>query len=288
MKTKQLWGFLLAVGLLTACEKTPLDKEQYIKSIYMAKVTSTDMLHKVEIPYSDQEVETFVSVACGGSLVQDQDVTVTIKMAESAVDEYNTVQFPTEPEKYVIGLSNDRFRIPTMEAILQKEGESYAIIPIFVQNKGLDPDRTYVIPVTIDSVNMPDYLIQREISTILLGFTFTNPYKGNCTMEGTSDNGNGPRTIFGNKNLKAVDQHSVRLFAESYIESTEADKINTECIKLTFDDSQITVSGWGEMQASGIGSYDKAQGVIHLEYEFITSTGEIRNVMENLKYNKEL
>lgn len=287
MKAKYVRGLLVA-AMLTACEKTPLEKEQYVKSVYIAKVIPTDILHKVELPYSDQEVETFISIACGGSLVQDQNVTVSIKMAENAINEYNSVQFPAEPEKYVVGLSEDRFKISNMETTLRKGGESYALIPIFVKNTDLDPDKTHVIPLSIDTVSAPEYVIRREISTILLGFTFTNPYEGNCSMEGSSDDGSGAKSIFGNKNLKAVSQHSVRIFAEAYTESNDAGKIRTECIMLTFNDTEIRVSGWGDMQAEGHGTYDKAEGTIHLEYSFVTESGETRNVIEDLKYNKEL
>lgn len=288
MKTRYICGLVVA-GLLSACgNDDPLDKEQYFKTVYITKVTTTDMLYKVKVPYDSGEVETFFSVGCGGSQVQDEDVTVSVRMADGAVDEYNTVQFPTQPEKHVIALESDRFRIPSMETVLQKDGESYARIPVFIRNEGLDPDRTYVIPLTIDTVSVPSYVIQHDISTILLGFTFTNSYEGNCSMEGTSTTDDVQKSIFGNKNLKAVDQYSVRIFAESYTESTELDQIETQCIKLTFNDTQITVSGWKQMEASGTGTYDPDNGKIHIEYEFTHTDGTRRQVTEDLTYNDEI
>ena len=74
--------------VLASCNvENPIDGEQYIKQVYL--VGAYDKLQGKEVAYGSER-EIFVSVAIGGTVSLDHDVTIRLEQADYInIDNYN-------------------------------------------------------------------------------------------------------------------------------------------------------------------------------------------------------
>ena len=264
---KYIIGVLLVAGMYGCMEETPLDREQYIKQVYLAN--SYDILYKTTLKYSDEPQSAFVSVASSGSLPLDRDVTVTLGVDTAAVRLYN--------EKYL-----GSQKMPTMSVTLKKEGNIYERCPIFIQTAHLHCDSAYVIPLTIVSSTV--YPVSDGLETILFSFELENDYSGIYQMVGEKVNvETGDRQpLAKSKTLTAYSKDKLRMYVEVLQE--EKEKMEENCLLLEIrPDNRVILVPYGSLVISQVeaGTYDPVAKSIRLKYEY-TLDGETWQVNETL------
>lgn len=269
MKTKLLW---ILPFLACSCLDNPADTEQYIKTIYLVGAHNDNRVHEIDINYNPGETETFVSVACGGSLMQDYDINVDIDIDENGVQEYNDRYHPNNLDSINMlhALGTDLYRIPDKRAIIRKGKDSYSRIPIYVQTEQIHRDSNKVIPLKI--VASSDYTIKDDNSRILLKFNFHNAYSGEYRLEGVRTNlnhNNEKLTISSIRNLVALSHNTVRLFPGLAFE--ENTKINDYALIFRFNDDQtVTVYTYKDLNVTDNGtcSYNPQKKTIKVSYDY--------------------
>lgn len=269
----------LSIGFVS-CETLPLEEEQYVKNIYLVNVEKSDIQYTVPVPYRSESSEIFISVGCGGSLVQDKDIEIVLGKADDAViSEYNHKHHRLEPEKNVHLLSEDRYDIPSWKTTLKANGETFSHLPVFVNVQGLHCDSTYGTPITILSTS--DYAVNSELSTMLLAFDYYNAFSGSYSTTGTKQTGDElPANIFSTRTLKAVDEHTVRAFVGGI--TAKEDMMDTHSILLTLhEDNRVTVSGWNGLEAEDLGNgvYIPDKNIITVHYSYRNPTDQVVYVL---------
>ena len=106
---KILYPILLLLVVLSSCDyESPLDKEQYKKTLYLIGASSN--LVTKELAYSSEVQEGFITVGVSGSLLIDGNVDVTLESHNSVIDWYNKkFKFLATDIKYQ-GLAASAFR----------------------------------------------------------------------------------------------------------------------------------------------------------------------------------
>lgn len=226
---KYIWNVLLAtvtLCVLESCDReNPLDREQYMKQVYM--VGAYDGVMPFNVTYSGDQQEAYVSVAVSGTMFPDHDVKVTLKHSDDAIQAYNNkYMLDNAPVKYQ-KLDDTHYSMPTMSGII-KANEVYARIPFAVMTEGLHCDSLYALGFEIESA---DYPSNELTPTLILNIQLDNDYSGNyelaarkstvtlvsedpeeATLSETS-------TVSATRIVKAVDEKSVRIFHEAQPES---------------------------------------------------------------------
>lgn len=269
MKTKLLWILPL---LACSCLDNPADTEQYMKTIYIVGAHNDNRVHEIDINYNPGETETFVSVACGGSLMLDHDVQVDIDIDENGVKEYNDRYHPNNLDSVNMlhQLASGLYRIPDKRAVLRKDGDSYSRIPVFIQTEQIHRDSNIVIPLKI--VSSSDYTIKKDNSRILLKFNFHNAYSGEYRLEGVRTNlssNNEEMTTSSIRTLVALNHNTVRLFPGLTLE--ENARIDDFTLTFRFnDDRTVEVSTYKNLDVTDNGncSYNPVEKSIKVSYEY--------------------
>ncbi len=278
---KYIIGVLLIAGMYGCMEETPLDREQYIKQVYLAN--SFDILYKTTLKYSDEPQSAFVSVASSGSLPLDRDVTVTLGVDTAAVRSYNEKYLGRQKmAEYYKVLPDSVYEMPTMSVTLKKEGNIYERCPIFIQTAHLHCDSAYVIPLTIVSSTV--YPVSDGLETILFSFELENDYSGIYQMMGEKVNTatGDKQPIAKSKTLTAYSKDKLRMYVDVLQE--EKEKMEENCLLLEIrPDNSVILVPYGSLVISQVeaGTYDPAAKSIQLKYEY-TLDGETWQVNETL------
>lgn len=275
--------FLLLFAASSCKEDSPLDSEQYVKQVYIVgsdQTTNMGMLD-VEVPFSDTEQqEIFISVATGGSLNIDREVSVTLDEAGTEpIDDYNFKYVDEEDIKYQ-KLESAHYSVPDNNVTI-KQGDIYGRMPILVNSSGLHCDSLYALTFKISEVSDPGYISIRDADTIvILSFSFVNDYSGSYQAEGyyyqwVDGAALGDSvSISTSRTLKAVDSNTVRFF---HLANTESDtNIANYAVTLSVDsDNNISVESWGNLSVTdGGGTYDPDTKTFVVWYNYISGSKE--------------
>ncbi len=279
-----LWVAVLLAMLVSGCqEDSPLDGEQYMKqvSIVGSDQTTNEGLRVVEVPYRDNTPsETSVSVATGGSLTIDQDITVVLKEAGSAaIDDYN-FKYVADDEPQYQHLDAGAYAILDLRVDI-KAGEVYGLMPVAINTTGLPADSLYALTFQIESVSDPEYISVRPVDTVLiLAFKFVNDFSGLYHSQGydfpynpDTDAATGDSLeISTSRNLTALDVHTVRLFHLLTVESSA--NLSSSGINLRIEaDNSVVVSPWDELVLiDGGGTYAPSTQTISYWYVYQSGT----------------
>ncbi len=280
--------FLIPLALLflmiSGCqENTPLDDEQYIKQVYIigADETTNMGMTTVDVAYNDtEETETSLSVATGGSLNIDRDITVTIEAAGSgAIDDYNFRYLEDDDVHYRL-LDPSYYRVPDNQVTVKK-GDVYGTMPVYISSAGLDCDSLYALTFKIKSVSDPDYISVRQQDTVLiLAFNFVNDYSGSCQMDGyyykwADGAASGDSTSVSTaRDLKAVNAGTVRFYHLARTEGTA--NLDGYGITLTVSSgNNVTVAPWGSLVITdGGGTYNPDLKTFSIWYNYLSGATE--------------
>lgn len=269
--------FLLLIMFMECSQDNPLDKEQYQKLVYIvgADETTNMGMSVVEIPYNDsEEQQTFISLATGGSLNIDRNITVTIEEAGTTpIDNYN-FKYLTEDDIQYRPLQASLYRIPD-NVVTINAGEVYGKMPIYLKSSEMHCDTLYALSFKISSISDPDYISVRQTDTVLIqSYTFINDYSGTYQVEGyyyqwidgatVSDS----TSISATRTFKAVDANTVRFFHLAYTESD--DNINDNALTLLVNqDLSLNVQAWDRLNITdGGGTYSPETSTFSVWYNY--------------------
>jgi hypothetical protein len=270
--------YLLLVTI-TACsdEDSPLDKEQYIKQVYIvgADETTNMGMSVVDIPCNDSEEQmTYISVATGGSLNIGRDITVTVGEAGTeAIDDYN-FKYLTDDDIPYRHLQASLYRIPDNRVTI-KAGDIYGRMPIHLKSSAMHCDSLYALTFRISTVSDPGYISIRATDTVLIQtYNLVNDYSGTYQSAGYyyrwADGAvaGDSTTISATRTFKAVNANTVRFF---HLASTESDD-NIDAYTLTLkvnSDNSLTVEAWDLLNITdGGGAYSPKTGTFSVWYNY--------------------
>ena len=103
--------------VLASCNvENPIDGEQYIKQVYL--VGAYDKLQGKEVAYGSER-EIFVSVAIGGTVSLDHDVTIRLEQADYInIDNYNKKNVVENDIPYE-AMPQELYNIPSWEGTIK-------------------------------------------------------------------------------------------------------------------------------------------------------------------------
>lgn len=275
---------LMAAAFITACDdESPIDSEQYFKQVYL--VGALDIVKSFDIPYGNEAQNAYVSIASGGSLNIDTDVEVELAHSDEMIDWYNGKYMIDAPVKYQ-KLDERFYNIPSYRATI-KAGDVYTRLPFTVDTKELSCDSLYALTFKIKSTS--DYQINENDTVLILNLNLVNEYSGTYQMTAVKfvldaeGNETAPTSINVQRNLKAVDAHSVRFINEAVAEpgaNTPREEyfrtIDGHGVVFTNEGGgNFSVIGWKEMQIVG-GTVKKDDKGFTFSYDYVDGSTTYR------------
>ena len=265
---KKLIYIALSIAfLIQGCEdESPMDTNLYPQKVYI--VGTADQIIDRDL-HIGKSVDTIsISVAVGGSLPTDQEVTVTIEEVPTAVEDYNEKSLSPEEVQY-------RNLGDTVHSYLNKNttieaGKVYNTYPIQIKPETLHCDSLYMIALTLTSTSA--YELPEEDTVALVRLNLTNDYAGLYYMEGFITNTEDTSDFIAYKmarNLVATDDGStVRLI---HFNNETVDYRPSHGLKISVNEADTTLSfsSWDEFEIyDGGGLYYPSLEVYSLWYEF--------------------
>lgn len=254
---------------LASCEpqSDPLEKEQYVKEVYL--VGAAQDIQDREVSY-DSDGSLYVSAAIGGTQFPDQDVQVTIGLAsDDKMDLYNYKNFTDNDVKYQ-ALPTDWYSFPSWTGVI-KAGEVYCRIPLTINTEKIHPDSLYVIPLKV--VKTSAYSAVQKDTVLLLHPKMINDYSGSYTFEGTTwqmkdgekVNGTASATTT-TRTATALNASTIRLFQKVVLEKIGNVADNTYNIRVNADNT-LTITGYDKLAVTdGGGTYDPNKSTFKFWY----------------------
>ncbi len=258
-------------------------EEQYKTLVYL--LSGSDNVFATSYTLNEDEPVRYVSIGCGGSNSNEQDITVTLEPYPEMLDKYNSLNYDYESE-YAKLLPADRYEIESYSVTLPaKSNYHYARLPIKVRPLGLSPDSLYFIPLRIKSVSRYD--VNEEKRDVLFRVAIENDYAEQLvpTYYVKSGSMTNPITVLsGTKLVQPLEKDKVRMFVgnEIYGSTTTVEDIERLSIVVQInEDNSLTITPYGSMEVemldnvNGYNRYvpDLVQGtskqrVFYLNYRF--------------------
>lgn len=258
-------------------------EEQYKTLVYL--LSGSDNVFATSYTLNEDEPVRYVSIGCGGSNSNEQDITVTLEPYTEMLDKYNSLNYDYQSE-YAKLLPADRYEIESYSVTLPaKSNYHYARLPIKVRPLGLSPDSLYFIPLRIKSVSRYD--VNEEKRDVLFRVAIENDYAEQLvpTYYVKSGSMTNPITVLsGTKLVQPLEKDKVRMFVgnEIYGSTTTVEDIERLSIVVQInEDNSLTITPYGSMEVemldnvNGYNRYvpDLVQGtskqrVFYLNYRF--------------------
>jgi hypothetical protein len=213
--------------LFTGCTDSSMyDKEMYHPVIYL--ISSGDQnVYTVVIPFKESNPVTYVSVGCGGSKSNPEEVTVVLEQDNNDLfDRYNRTNFDIDTDKFARLLPQNRYEIPSWNVTFPANSpESYANVEVRLNQQGLSPDSIYFVPIAIKSVSQ--YEINPDKSNMLLRVAVINDYAEQTattvyTLKGTITSGTNSTAVTASKIVQPLSADEVRLFAGIQVQTNKS------------------------------------------------------------------
>lgn len=268
MKKKKYIYIIFVSLIFTACDKAPVESEQYKKLVYI--VGAQNVLQAIDLNYSDSPAETFVSISTSGSLRIDKDIAISLSSPENIISDYNMKYFEADQvDRFLHALKSDQYEIPNKEHLIIKANEEiYARQPIKIKTADLHPDSVYALPIRIEKISA--YELNEKLNSIILTFNLKNNFSGNYGMTGSRKNAvTGAISILQkNKVLKAVAKNKLRMYISDFSELPINRETETVVLEL-MDNNTVKVSSWDKLlNVTGSGTYSPETKTITLSYSY--------------------
>lgn len=259
----------IALIVLTSCDNGVNFGEQYKKTLYI--VNSNNIVYREEHSFSELDDFINISVYCAGTEATNQDVTIKLGMNIQAFDSINVVNALANP-LYVnkVLLPEDNYTLSSPNIIIKANNE-YGTLRIPFSFEGLNPDSSYVLPLSIESNNL-NYDISKELNTILYEIKMINDFSGDYTGSSTEL----PKTIRSvQPTLKAMSINTVRMPIHTLPSDITNLKTNFMLLTIASDSVSVSITPWEEANITDLGgsTYDHKGMSFELNYSFINSKG---------------
>ncbi|HJD74847.1 MAG TPA: DUF4361 domain-containing protein [Bacteroides reticulotermitis] len=268
---KILYPIILLLVVLTSCDyESPLDKEQYKKTLYLIGASSN--LVTKELAYSSEPQEGFITVGISGSLLIDKNVEVNLESHNSIIDWYNKkFKFLATDIKYQ-GLASSAFEVPSYSATL-KAGETYVRVPFKIKTEDMECDSLYAITFKLAS-SSAGYEINQKDSALIVSFNLVNNYSGNYIFKALRHELNSSDEIVAStsitivRTLKATEENAVRFYNDQQAETVANIKKYGVVLKVD-SNNNVNISGWGDFDLiGGICTYNQNTKVFNVNYKY--------------------
>jgi hypothetical protein len=242
--------------LFTGCSDGHLyDKEMYRPVIYLLSSGEYNV-YTVVIPFKESSPVTYISVGCGGSKSNPEEVTVVLEQDNNDLfDRYNRINFDINTDQFARLLPQSRFEIPSYTATLPAHSpDSYTNVAVRINQQGLSPDSIYFIPLAIKSVS--HYEMNPEKSNMLLRVAVINDYAEQTAttvynLKGTITSGTTPTAVTGTKVVQPLSADEVRFFAGIQVQtnkSTPEDIAKYALIAKINPDNTVSLRPYGTIE----------------------------------------
>ena len=254
--------------VITLCTTFSCDRDEvYTREQYkhvFSIVSGTDNVSMWVHDLRIRESIGYISASLGGTKPSKQDVVITVVEDNKLIDEFNYVNFSSNPSRFIQPLSADRYSIDNYQFTIPA-GQISGELPIRIRPEGLSPDSSYFIALKVDYYSayevVPEYdFILYEVRTknwwansrgttySLMG-TFQDQNMFTTTVD---DDGNEiqvliqPVAIVGSKPLFPVSENVVRLVAGTETRDalgifSETDFINMTALLVTIVENDKVV-----------------------------------------------
>lgn len=277
--------FVIVAIMLTACDNSVDFGEQYKKTLYI--VNSNNILYKSKHYFDEPDDYINISIYCAGTEATKSDVTVKLGINMHIFDSINHVNNLSNPlyvNKALLPEANYNFSDPTVRI---KAGEEYGLLKIPFNFDGLNPDSSYVLPLSIIS-NDRDYDINPKLNTILYEIEMANAFSGDYTGSSTEL----PKTVRSvQPTLKAMSANVVRMPIHTL--RSDVNDLGTNFMLLTIapDNKNVSITPWKDAKVKDLGGsmYNSKKMYFHLNYSFIDENGKdviVQEKITNLEYEK--
>ncbi|MDR2563101.1 MAG: DUF1735 domain-containing protein [Prevotellaceae bacterium] len=208
-----------------ACNRDEIyKKEMYKKVVYL--LSDNNQIYTEVYTLNEDEPVKYLSVGCGGSLPNEEEIVITLEADTVLLKKYNKTNFDIDSAAFAKLLPENHYQIPSMTVSMPAQSpDQYVKLPIKVRPEGLSPDTTYFVPLAIKSVSK--YEINPEKYNVLYQVVIENDYAEQKTrtyyhMKGTSVNEGSTRetVIAGTKPIQPLTKSRSRVFAGGNLQTT--------------------------------------------------------------------
>lgn len=157
-----------------ACNRDEIyKKEMYKKVVYL--LSDNNQIFTEVYTLNEDEPVKYLSVGCGGSLPNDEEIVITLEPDTILLGKYNKTNFDIDSSSFAKLLPASHYEISSMTISLPAQSaDQYVKLPIKVRPEGLSPDSTYFVPLAIKNVST--YEINPEKSNVLYQVVIENDY----------------------------------------------------------------------------------------------------------------
>lgn len=259
---------VLAATSMSACkDELFYEREHYKYVLYLLSKDSYNVF-PAEYHFPDEGFESvgYLTIGCGGSLTNPEEVVVELDKDDVLFDRYNYGNFDVDESKYARLIPDDKYVLENTTLMFPARNPyQFITVPIKVDLRDLSPDSTYFIPLRIKNVSR--YEINPEKSNVLFKVSLKNEYSEQLTptyyqMRGnTLDINTGDVTgiISSTKLTKPLSRNSIRMFAGNVAETSQStlQDIRRHAIVVTVDDhNNITIAPYGTIEVEQLARED--------------------------------
>jgi hypothetical protein len=242
---------MIVVGamLYSSCARDELfEREQYKKVFALLSEDGFNILS--EVHELDSIIsQGYITAACGGTLLTEDDIIISIVEDENLLNEYNRSNYDVDESRYVNWLPRSNYDIENY-SITIPAGERIGLMNINVRPNGLSPDSTYFIPMRVDGFSA--YELNHNKSTVLYHVYLKNYYatsnalKKSRTLYSSRIRIDTNVVIMKNKEMFPLSGNSVRVMAGDLPYNENVNTINNNSIVLTVDAAtkKVTIGPW--------------------------------------------
>ena len=208
-------------------------------------------------PPKESNPVTYISVVCGGSKSNPEEVTVTLERDNNDwLDYVNRANFDIDTEKYHLLFPEDKYEIPSWTATLPaRSDDPYVNVAVHVNQQGLSADSTYFIPIAVKSVSR--YEVNTEKSNMLLRISVINDYAEHVpattvySMKGTITSGATSTAVTSSKVVRPLSADEIRFYAGIQTETnqrTVAEIAKYALVAKIHPDNSVSLRPYGTME----------------------------------------
>jgi hypothetical protein len=297
MKVKNLIIMMMFAGvMLSSCDRDELfEREQYKHVIALLNDDNVENDEQFNVFAEEHDLaavpvsQGYVSVICGGSMVTDRDINVSIIEDDELLAAYNLARYDIDESKYARRLPYDKYDIASYN-IKIPAGERIGLMDIKVRPTGLSPDSVYFLPLSIERFST--YELNPAKSSLLYRVYMKNFYATNKSVVYYNTRGNHDGiNVVGVKAVTPVGGNSVKIDAGSLSSSA-----NDIAIVLTVDkNNKVRIESWKNLKVTQVDGdpeypnsflifddgYTKYKTFL-LNYTYVYN-GELHSMREELK-----
>lgn len=273
---------VLGVAILfNSCSNEVDFGEQYKKIVYI--INSKEAVYYARHDASS-ESKGNISVYVTGSELPDQDIKVSYKVDPEALKKYNEREYGDRSDLYFCLVPENLYSFQTSDVTIKK-GEPYGCLEFMINTLELLPNKSYILPITIDSAEGAD--ISENLHTILYAIQIQNEYVGDyistCFVNGVAKGDISKEAI-------AVSSRIILLpLAEnSNTVISKEPNLNTDYYQIIInDDNSLTIKPYlqsiihQDMEKENY--YDPEERIFYLHYNMEDKYGNYIPIEETLK-----